>query len=164
MTLSFPSLTWKVGMKINCLRMWSSQSWNLIQIRTLNQTWREMTLAGPQTQVMNRLPKSLIRKRMLHNFKVTIQDQVINALYDTGASHSCISHECYCKLPHNPPLKPISTKVVSATGGSLEPVGCTELTIELGGKEFTQEFHCVQMPPTATYPWSWYAEKVPNWQ
>ena len=62
------------------------------------------------------------------------------ALYDTGALRSCISKALYDILPSPPPLRPLATRVVSATGGTLQPVGEVDLKVRMGRFLFAQRF------------------------
>ena len=63
-----------------------------------------------------------------------------NALVDTGATKSCISEQYYQQLMQ-PQLKDLhSTRVTSATGGNVNPLGMTTCTVQIGQKKFNVEF------------------------
>ena len=63
----------------------------------------------------------------------------INALYDTGATKSCMSLKMFesLKLRLTKDRHPF---VVTATGMSMEPIGFTECSFDINGCAFTQKF------------------------
>ena len=63
----------------------------------------------------------------------------INALYDTGATKSCMSLKTFESLT----LKLTKDKcpfIVTVTGTSMEPIGFTECSFDINGHSFTQKF------------------------
>ncbi len=73
-------------------------------------------------------------------FPCSVDGIQTEALYDTGALRSCISKALYDILPSPPPLRPLATRVVSATGGTLQPVGEVDLKVRMGRFLFAQRF------------------------
>ena len=72
-------------------------------------------------------------------FPVSSSDIKINALYDTGATKSCMSLKTFESLK----LKLTKDRcpfVIMATGTSMEPVGFTECSFDINGHSFTQKF------------------------
>ena len=63
----------------------------------------------------------------------------INALYDTGATKSCMSLKTFesLKLRQTKDRCPF---VVTATGATIEPIGFTECSFDINGCVFTQKF------------------------
>ena len=69
-------------------------------------------------------------------FPISSSDIKINALYDTGATKSCMSLKTL-KLKLTKDKCPF---VITATGTSMEPVGFTECSFNINGCSFTQKF------------------------
>ena len=63
----------------------------------------------------------------------------INALYDTGATKSCMSLKMFESLKLRL-TKDRCPFVVTATGTSMEPIGSTECSFDINGRVFTQKF------------------------
>ena len=63
----------------------------------------------------------------------------INALYDTGATKSCMSLKTFESLKLRL-TKDRCPFVVTATGTSMEPIGFTECSFDINGRSFTQKF------------------------
>ena len=63
----------------------------------------------------------------------------INALYDTGATKSCMSLKTFESLKLRL-TKDRCPFVVTATGMSMEPIGFTECSLDINGHIFTQKF------------------------
>ena len=63
----------------------------------------------------------------------------INALYDTGATKSCMSLKMFESLKLRL-TKDRCPFVVTATGTSMEPIGFTECSFDINGHAFTQKF------------------------
>ena len=63
----------------------------------------------------------------------------INALYDTGATKSCMSLKTFESLKLRL-TKDRCPFVVTATGMSMEPMGFTECSFDINGRAFTQKF------------------------
>ena len=63
----------------------------------------------------------------------------INALFDTGASMSCMSLKTFESL-HLTITKDRFPTVVTATGVSMDPVGFTQCTFSINGHSFTKKF------------------------
>ena len=63
----------------------------------------------------------------------------INALYDTGATKSCMSLKMFESLKLRL-TKDRCPFVVPATGTSMEPIGFTECSFDINGRIFTQKF------------------------
>ena len=62
-------------------------------------------------------------------------------LLDTGASHSCISYECFQNAFPNGQLQEIQCiRVQNASGKSMEPRGLCEATVTLGLRTFVHTF------------------------
>ena len=62
----------------------------------------------------------------------------INALYDTGATKSCMSLKTFESLK----LKLTKDRcpfIVTATGASMEPIGFTDCSFDINGRSFTQK-------------------------
>ena len=72
-------------------------------------------------------------------FPISSLDSKINALYDTGATKSCMSLKMFetLKLRLTKDRCPF---VVTATGTSMEPIGFTECSFDINGCAFTQKF------------------------
>ena len=63
----------------------------------------------------------------------------INALYDTGATKSCMSLKTFESLKLRL-TKDRCPFVVTVTGTSMEPIGFTECSFDINGRAFTQKF------------------------
>ena len=63
----------------------------------------------------------------------------INALYDTGATKSCMSLKTFESLKLRL-TKDRCPFIVTATGTSMEPIGFTECSFDINGHAFTQKF------------------------
>ena len=63
----------------------------------------------------------------------------INALYDTGATKSCMSLKTFESLKLRL-TKDRCPFVVTVTGTSMEPMGFTECSFDINGRAFTQKF------------------------
>ena len=72
-------------------------------------------------------------------FPINASNIKINALYDTGASMSCMSLKTFESL-HLTLTKDRFPTVVTATGTSMDPVGFTQCTFSINGRSFTQKF------------------------
>ena len=72
-------------------------------------------------------------------FPITTSNIKINALYDTGASMSCMSLKTFESLNLNLAKDRFPT-VVTATGTSMDPIGFTQCTFNINGRSFTQKF------------------------
>ena len=72
-------------------------------------------------------------------FPISSSDIKINALYDTGATKSCMSLKTFesLKLQLTNDRCPF---VITATGTSMEPVGFTQCSFDINGHSFTQKF------------------------
>ena len=72
-------------------------------------------------------------------FLISSSDLKINALYDTGATKSCMSLKTFESLK----LKLTKDRcpfVITVTGTSMEPIGFTECSFDINGHSFTQKF------------------------
>ena len=56
-------------------------------------------------------------------YKVIINDMPVDALYDTGASKSCMARRFFDTLAMKPKLIPCNQSIVGAGGEILRPVG-----------------------------------------
>ena len=66
---------------------------------------------------------------MASEFPVKVNDCCTTCLLDTGASHSCMSYECFQNAFPNGQLQEIQCiKVENASGKSMEPRGLCEAT------------------------------------
>ena len=72
-------------------------------------------------------------------FPINCNNVNINALYDTGASMSCMSFKTFDSLKLNL-TKERFPLVVTATGTSMDPIGFTQCTFLINGRSFTQKF------------------------
>ena len=72
-------------------------------------------------------------------FPITTSNIKINALYDTGASMSCMSLKTFESLNLNL-TKDRFPIVVMVTGTSMDPIGFTQCTFNINGHSFTQKF------------------------
>ena len=63
----------------------------------------------------------------------------INALYDTGATKSCMSLKTFESLKLRL-TKDRCPFVITVTGTSMEPMGFTECSFDINGRAFTQKF------------------------
>ena len=63
----------------------------------------------------------------------------INALYDTGATKSCMSLKTFESLKLRL-TKDRCPFVVTVTGMSMEPIGFTEYSFDINGRAFTKKF------------------------
>ena len=78
---------------------------------------------------------------MASEFPIGIGKQKNTGLFDSGASHSCISYECYKEsIPHVTISEAAHISVENASGESMGPLGVCEATISLGNKNFTHHF------------------------
>ena len=71
-------------------------------------------------------------------FPINCNNVNINALYDTGASMSCMSLKTFDSLKLNL-TKERFPLVVTATGTSMDPIGFTQCTFLINGRSFTQK-------------------------
>ena len=72
-------------------------------------------------------------------FPITTSNIKINALYDTGASMSCMNLKTFESLNLNL-TKDRFPIVVTATGTSIDPIGFTQCTFNINGCSFTHKF------------------------
>ena len=73
-------------------------------------------------------------------FPTKVRSTICNALIDTGATKSCMS-ESYCKTLHLNGLCSVSnTRVKSATGSNLSPLGIVNCPLKLGNTTFVNDF------------------------
>ena len=78
---------------------------------------------------------------MASEFPIGIGKQKNTGLFDSGASHSCISYQCYNEtIPHVAISEAAHISVENASGESMDPLGMCEATISLGNKRFTHVF------------------------
>ena len=63
----------------------------------------------------------------------------INALYDTGATKSCMSLKTFESLKLRL-TKDRCPFIITVTGTSMEPIGFTECSFDINGRAFTQKF------------------------
>ena len=78
---------------------------------------------------------------MASDFPVKVNDCSTTCLLDTGASHSCMSYECFKNAFPKGQLQEIRCiKVENASGKSMEPKGLCEATVTLGPKDFIHTF------------------------
>ena len=78
---------------------------------------------------------------MASEFPVKVNDCTTTCLLDTGASHSCMSYECFTSVFHAGQLQEIQCiKVENVSGKSMEPIGLCEATATLGPKHFSHTF------------------------
>ena len=69
-----------------------------------------------------------------------VDTQSAIALFDTGATCSCISYKTFQKIITNKKIINEKIQVVQADGHSLDPIGTVELGIQLGKEQFKYKF------------------------
>ena len=73
-------------------------------------------------------------------FPTKVGSTLCNALIDTGATKSCMS-ESYYKMLHLDSIRSVvNTRVRSATGSNLSPLGIVNCTLKLGKTTFVNDF------------------------
>ena len=73
-------------------------------------------------------------------FPTKVGSTLCNALIDTGATKSCMS-ESYYKMLHLDGIHSVvNTRVRSATGSNLSPLGIVNCTLKLGKTTFVNDF------------------------
>ena len=78
---------------------------------------------------------------MASEFPVKVNDCSTTCLLDTGASHACMSYECFKNAFLKGHLKEIRCiKVENASRKSMEPKGLCKATVTLGPKDFIHTF------------------------
>ena len=78
---------------------------------------------------------------MALEFPVEIDSYATKCLYDSGASHSCMSYRCYkSAFPTDIPKKIDGPTIQNASGKRMQPLGMYEVTIKLGKKSFSNAF------------------------
>ena len=78
---------------------------------------------------------------MALEFPVQIDSFTTKCLFDSGASHSCMSYRCFkSAFPTEAPEDINGLTVQNASGKSMKPLGKYDVTITLGKKKFTHEF------------------------
>ena len=78
---------------------------------------------------------------MASEFPIGIGKQKNSGLFDSGASHSCISYQCYKEsISHVTISQAVHISVKNASGESMGPLGVCKSTISLGNKRFTHDF------------------------
>ena len=78
---------------------------------------------------------------MASEFRVGIGKEKTTGLFDSGASHSCISYDCFLTIIPQTPLSEAShISVKNASGKSMGPMGICHTTIVLGPKSFRHSF------------------------
>ena len=73
-------------------------------------------------------------------FPTKVGSTLCNALIDTSATRSCMSESYYKTLQLNSIRSLANTRVRSATGSNLSPLGIINCTFELGKSAFTNDF------------------------
>ena len=74
-------------------------------------------------------------------FPVTINLQMeVNALYDTGATRSCMNYDTFFNLGLDLDNKPAPPHVRTASGTDMGAISFTTLTFAINGHIFTQQF------------------------
>ena len=78
---------------------------------------------------------------MASEFPIEIDSYAAKCLYDSGASHSCMSYRCFkSAFPLKSPKKVDGLIVQNASGKSMQCFGMYEATINLGKRNFTHTF------------------------
>ena len=78
---------------------------------------------------------------MASEFRVSIRKEKSTGLFDSGASHSCMSNDCFMATMPQASLSEAShISVKNASGKSMEPMGICHTTIVLGPKSFKHSF------------------------
>ena len=73
-------------------------------------------------------------------FPTKVGSTLCNALIDTSATRSCMSESNYKRLQLNSICSLANTRIRSATGSNLSPLGIIKCTFELGKSAFTNDF------------------------
>ena len=80
-------------------------------------------------------------ERMASDFKMGIGKTKKTGLFDSGATHSCMSYSCFtATIPQNPLCQTSHISVKNASGQSMGPIGICRAKIILGPKSFTHDF------------------------
>ena len=74
----------------------------------------------------------------------------INALYDTGATRSCINYDTFFSLGLDLDDKTVP-HMRTASGTDMEALGFAMLTFATNDHVFTQTVHCLQEPDETSY-------------
>ena len=90
--------------------------------------------------LINSTEEVVIRSEQGTTFPTKIGSTLCNALIDTGATRSCMSESYYKTLQLNSIHSLANTRVRSATGSNLAPLGIINCTFELGKSAFTNDF------------------------
>ena len=69
-------------------------------------------------------------------FKVRVNNTKVEALYDTGASISVMSHQFFNKLENKPKLIKCNRSISGAGRGTLIPVGECFIQLQISNKMF----------------------------
>ena len=73
-------------------------------------------------------------------FPTKVGSTLCNALIDTGATKSCMSESYYKTLQLNSIRSVVNTRVRSATGSTLSPLGIVNCPLKLGNTMFNNDF------------------------
>ena len=73
-------------------------------------------------------------------FPTKVGSTLCNALIDTGATKSCMSESYYKTLQLTSIRSVVNTRVRSATGSNLSPLGIVNCPLKLGNTTFTNDF------------------------
>ena len=73
-------------------------------------------------------------------FPTKVGSTLCNALIDTGATKSCMSESYYKTLQLNSIRSVVNTRVRSATGSNLSPLGIVNCPLKLGSTTFVNDF------------------------
>ena len=73
-------------------------------------------------------------------FPTKVGSNLCNALIDTGATKSCMSESYYKTLHLDSICAVVNTRVKSATGSNLSPLGIVNCPLKLGNTTFVTDF------------------------
>ena len=83
----------------------------------------------------------ITNESMASEFKMGIGKTKKTGLFDSGATHSCMSYSCFtATIPQNSLCQTSHISVKNASGQSMGPIGICHAKIVLGPKSFTHDF------------------------
>ena len=92
-------------------------------------------ISSPQINVI------LTGNGMASKFPAKVGTYSTKCLFNSGASHSCVSYRCFkSAYPTEVPNKIDRLSVQNASGKSMAPIRVYEVTVKLGKKNFTHSF------------------------
>ncbi len=118
---------------------------NLKQTNEMREKQKETTGIQSRRKRRSQHGEPKVQKKVLHtggdnspnSCLVYIGKTRWRSLVDTGADISLISENMYKRLKKKSPIKPVSQTLQGAGGSPLKVLGTTEVTFQLGKKEYT---------------------------